>query len=274
MKQTYLSIVLLSVLLFIGFFISNLVVSAQQSSSLILTNLSLAESTAISDNLVRTASTPTPTSTPPSYTLIFSAEPGPDVDTLQNIAMGATTDDEILDKVVDYYHQNRDRLRVLWREDNDTRLAALFSMYLVHISTAYGEAVYPSSLIEYIGQARAQCGTYTYAESRIATVLGLTWRAVEFVGEHAWMEVLISGQWETFDATTNTWLSKGVDELMRGEPRTYRQFYTPMLDVNRPDARLHLAEGYNMPRLRLRMPTVGIVYMPPGELRIGYPAAS
>jgi hypothetical protein len=55
---------------------------------------------------------------------------------------------------------------------------------------------------------------------------------------------------------------------MQAMPRTYRQFYTPLLDINRPDARYHIAEGYDMQRLRQRMPTIGIVYMPPGELKV------
>ena len=210
------------------------------------------------------------TSTPP-YELIFSAEPGPDVETLQEIAASATTDDEILHDVVQYYNDNRERLSILWREDNPTRLAGFFSMYVVHISTIYGETAAPTSLVEYLADERAHCGTYNYALARIVTVLGLKWRSVEFVGEHAWIEISVDDNWEVFDATTNTWLSQGVDALMRGEARQYRQFYTPMLDINRPDARWHMAEGYDMQRLRQRMPTVGIMYMPPGELRIGTP---
>ena len=220
-------------------------------------------------SLLKNISGNTPSIAP--YTLIFSAERGPDVETFQDIAANATTDPEILDNVVNYYSANSNQLGILWREDNPARLAGLFSMYLVHISTIYGAATYPSSLVEYLGEPRAQCGTYTYAEARIADALGLTWRTVEFVGEHAWLEVQVDGQWEVFDATTNTWLSRGVDELMQGIERQYRQFYTPMLDINRPDARLHMVEGYDMQRLRQRMPTIGIVYMPPGELKISYP---
>jgi len=271
MKQMNRRTLSLVVLLIGAFFVGNLVVKAQQNSSSESAAALVAESTATPDDLVQTASTPVPTATTPPYQLIFSAEPGPDVDTLQDIAGDATTDAGILDRVVKYYNENRDRLRTLWREDNDERLAALFSMYVVHISTPYGETPFPNSLVEYLSQQRAQCGTYTYAEARIASALGLTWRGVEFVGEHAWLEVLVDGQWEVFDATTNTWLSKDVDQLMQGEARQYRQFYSPMLDVNRDDARLHMAEGYDMQRLRQRMPTVGIIYMPPGELKVSDP---
>lgn len=210
-----------------------------------------------------------PTATPPPYDLIFSAEPGPDIETFQQIAGSATTDADILKNVVDYYNANKDRLAILWREDNPARLAGIFSMYLVHISTIYGVVqVFPSSLNEYLNDPRAHCGTYTWAQMQIADALGLTWRTVEFVGEHAWLEIKVDGNWEVFDGTTNTWLSIGVDQLMQGLPREYRQFYTPLLDPNRPDARWHMAEGYNMQALRQKMPGVGITYMPPGQLKL------
>ncbi|MBI1257809.1 MAG: hypothetical protein GC204_10095 [Chloroflexi bacterium] len=209
------------------------------------------------------------------YTLIFSGEPGPDVSTLKEIVGDDTSDADILSDITNYYNANKDRLAILWREDNPTRLAGIFSMYVVHISTIYGEvATFPASLDEYLNDERAHCGTYTWAQFQIATALGLTWRTVEFVGEHAWLEIKVDGHWEVFDATTNTWLSEGEDELMQGLPRQYRQFYTPMLDINRPDARLHMAEGYDMQRLRQRMPGVGITYMPPGELKVSDPVGA
>lgn len=225
----------------------------------------------LSTNTVRaqdTEPTPTATATPVLAELIFSNEPGPDTPRLQEVAAGATTDDEILQAVVDYYEANQEQLSMLWREENPTRLAGLFSMYVVHISTIYGETEFPSTLVEYLGQQYAQCGTYTWMQFHIADALGLTYRTTEFVGEHAWLEIQVDGQWEIFDATTNTWLSRGVDELMQGLPRTYRQLYTPLLDIDRPDARSHMALGYDMQRLRQRMPTMGIVYMPPGELKV------
>jgi hypothetical protein len=215
------------------------------------------------------AATAQPTGTPAPYTLIFSGEPGPDVSTLQEIAADANTDDDFLKDVADYYHENQDRLSILWREDNPTRLAGIFSMYVVHISTIYGATTRSmTNLVDYLSDERAQCGTYTWMQFHIAGALGLTWRTVEFVGEHAWLEIYVDDHWEAFDATTNTWLSRGVDELMQGMPRQYRQFYSPMLDATRPDARLHMAEGYNMQKLRQQMPGVGITYMPPGQLNV------
>lgn len=209
---------------------------------------------------------PNPTATPIPSSLIFDAEPGPDTLTLQEITVGATNDEQALEAIIRYYNENRERLGILWREEHSERLAGLFSMYVVHISTIYGETPFPTTFLEYLGQTRADCGTYTWAQVHIADALGLTYRFTEFLGEHAWTEIQIDGHWEIFDATTNTWLSSGVDELMLGAPRNYRQFYTPLLDMNRPDARYHIAEGYDMQRLRQRMPTLGIIYMPPGEL--------
>jgi len=243
------------------------------ASAIVLFGFSQLHVLAVDESSAAGTATPPPTAkpspTPAPYTLIFSDEPGPDVSTLQEIAGSDTADADILQDVVEYYNANKDRLAILWREDNPTRLAGIFSMYVVHISTIYGTVpVFPSSLNEYLNDARAHCGTYTWAQMQIADALGLTWRTVEFVGEHAWLEIKVDGQWETFDATTNTWLSLGEDELMKGMARTYRQFYTPMLDINRPDARLHMAEGYDMQRLRQWMPGVGITYMPPGQLKL------
>lgn len=203
-----------------------------------------------------------------AHTLIFERQPGPDVPTLQEIAGDALTDEEVLNRVAAYYELNRDRLAALWREDNPTRLAGIFTMYVTHISQVYGETPAPGSIIEFMGQERAHCGTYIVPQHQIAETLGLTWRTIEFVGEHAWVEIYVDDHWELFDATTNVWLSHSGLDLLQGAEREYRGFYTPMLDINRPDARLHIDEGYNMQTLRRRMPTMGIQYMPPGEMRV------
>lgn len=103
---------------------------------------------------------------------------------------------------------------------------------------------------------------------RLARALGLVLRVVDFSGEHAWLEIQVDGQWELFDATTNVWIDRGVTELMQGVPRQFRTFYSPVFDINRPDARLHLNEGYDIPKLRTRMSTLGVAYMPYGALTI------
>lgn len=207
--------------------------------------------------------------TPPVTDIVFEQVPGPDVPTLQELALGTNDDTQIIHNVVNYYDQHRDELQVLWREDNDTRLAGLYAMYIVHISHIYGETTYPETLQEYMTQERSHCGVYSLAQHQITEALGLTWRFVELTsGWHGWIEVLVDGQWETFDATVNVWINRSGFELIDGAVREYRYFYTPLLDIDRPDARLHLNEGYNMQNLRDWMPGLGLFYNPPGELFI------
>ncbi|MBK8026580.1 MAG: hypothetical protein IPK19_35625 [Chloroflexi bacterium] len=202
---------------------------------------------------------------PPAHELVFEHQPGPDMPTLQELAGGLTSDDEVLARVVEYYEQNHERLAILWREDHPARLAGIFAMYISHISLPYGETTFPASIVEFIQQEFAHCGTYVLPQSRIATALGLTYRTIEFVAEHAWVEVWVDDHWELFDATTNTWINRTGLYLLARAPREYRYFYTPLLDINRPDARSHMALGYDMQRLRTRMPLMGISYFPPGE---------
>lgn len=204
----------------------------------------------------------------PAYDLVFDAQPGPDVPTLDEFALNAADDSEIVVNVVAYYEANAERLALLWREDNPLRLAGIFTMYISHISRPYGETPPTASIMDFQTNERAHCGTYIIPQQQIAIALGLTTRTIEFVGEHAWLEVYVDDHWELFDATTNTWINRTGLELLEGVVRQYRYFYTPMLDINRPDARLHLLEGYNMPRLRERMPLMGITYFPPGELAV------
>jgi hypothetical protein len=208
----------------------------------------------------------------PITSRVFKSQQGPDMPTLQTIGLGAADDAEILNRVVVYFEDNRARLAALWDIDDPDRLVGIFSMYIAHISQPYGEVdAFPETLEQFMSQERGHCGTYTFAQSHIVTALGVEWRSVEFVGEHAWIEVRVNGEWELFDATTNVWINRGIEALMAGEAREFREFYTPMLDAARPDARLHIEEGYNMQRLRQRMPLLGIQYMPPGEMRISYP---
>ena len=59
-----------------------------------------------------------PGSVPIVPNLIFDAQPGPDVDPLQTITVGAQTDEEAVARVVNYYEANQERLQLLWREAN------------------------------------------------------------------------------------------------------------------------------------------------------------
>lgn len=206
---------------------------------------------------------------PPVTELVFERIPGPDTPTLQELAGDAASDTEIVQRVVDYYTEHHDELRAMWREDNEARLAALYAMYIVHISHVYGETPYPETLVEYMTLARSHCGIYVIAQQAIVEELGLTWRLLSLTsGWHGWIEVLVDGQWEVFDSTVNIWISRSGLELVDGVLREYRYFYTPLLDLDRPDARWHENEGYNMHNLRHWMPGLGLFYNPPGELLV------
>jgi hypothetical protein len=214
--------------------------------------------------------TPGPTATRiPAYTVVFLRQEGPHVPTLREIISDSADETAALDRVVAYFTLNRERLAEAWRETHPDRLKALYAMIVTHISLPYGATTFPASLLEFASQEYAHCGTYTFAQVQIAHALGLTYRVIEFVGEHAWLEVRIDGQWEIFDATTDTWLSGGVEDMLAGAAREYAYYYTPLLDIDHPEARLHFALGYDMQRLRQRMPLLGVSYFPPGEQIIG-----
>jgi hypothetical protein len=205
---------------------------------------------------------------PPVTDLVFEQQPGPDTPTLHTLAEGAAGDEEILARVVAWYDENRETLRALWREDDDTRLAALYAMYLVHISHVYGETpAWDQSVTSYLSLERSHCGLYTVVQHQILDAMGIPWRQVGLDnGWHGWIEVPVNGTWEIFDATVNVWISRSGYELDAGVAREYRYFYTPLLDIDRPDARLHLGEGYNMHNLRAWMPGLGLFYIPPAAL--------
>jgi hypothetical protein len=207
--------------------------------------------------------------------LIFDAQPGPDTPTIGELALGAADDAGIMARIVAYYEENRERLAQLWREEHPTRLAGLFSMYIVHISHIYGETRFPASMTEFVALERTHCGVSSMAQSQITEALGLNWRTIELTsGWHAWVEIEVDGVWEIFDSTVNVWIDQPAEALLQGVPRAYRNFYTPLLDRDRPDARLHMREGYNMQNLRLWMPGLGLFYNPPGELFLSTSAAA
>jgi hypothetical protein len=204
---------------------------------------------------------------PPVTDMVFERVPGPDTPTLQELALGAATDEAIVQNVVAYYEEHHDELQSMWREENESRLQAFYAMYIVHISHVYGETRYPETLVDYMTLERSHCGIYVIAQEDIVEAFGLTWRLVGLTsGWHGWIEVLVDGQWEVFDSTVNIWINRAGYELINGVTREYRYFYTPLLDIDRPDARFHLDEGYNMHNLRNWMPGLGLFYNPPGDL--------
>jgi hypothetical protein len=204
---------------------------------------------------------------PPVTERVFERVPGPDTPTLQALAADAADDAVLIDRVVTWYADHRDTLRTLWRIDDETRLAAVYSMYIVHISHVYGEATMPPTLTDYLALDRSHCGLYSVVQAEILDGLGIPWRMLGLTnGWHGWIEVQVAGEWEIFDSTINVWISRDGFALEAGAVREFRNFYTPLLDINRPDARLHESEGYNLHNLRTWMPGLGLFYMPPATV--------
>jgi len=173
---------------------------------------------------------------------IFNGEhPAPSIKTLQELAAGADTDQEVIDNVVDYFEELQDKISVDFEEENPERLKALYVMYLVHLSHPYGLQDHTSeTLIDFIFNIDvAECYQITRYQSVLMDGFGLTWRSFYMDGLHTWLEVDIDGKWEIFDATSNTWVNHGIYELMKGESRTYRNFYSPWLDESQEGARIN-----------------------------------
>lgn len=233
-----------------------------------------------SGQLPATAPTPTPYvepftregSSPDFYAFgIYDAEPRPDIPTLQEIAGDATTDTEALGRIVDYYTANEARLSALWREDDPARLRGFFAMYVIHVSHPYGVNPRPwDSLVVYLGEPLSHCGPQSVFEGWIMGALGLEWRRVGMSSNlHGWTEARINGQWEIFDATSNTWINRSGFDLLDGGPRSYRRFYTPWTDEARPEFRQVLAGHeatpgpyqYTPGAMRSHMPGLGIYFI-------------
>jgi hypothetical protein len=165
--------------------------------------------------------------------------------------------------VVAYYEAHRDELVAHFQDE--TRAAALFAMYAVHIAVPYGETPGASTLAGYVQLERAHCGVYSAVQHEMNLALGLESRMLAFEdGSHGWTEVRVNGEWELFDSTTNVWVNRSMQEMLEGVERDYRMFYTPVLDAAAPDVyRAHLQEGaypgyYNIPAFRARIPFIGL----------------
>ncbi len=204
--------------------------------------------------------------------LVFEQRARRDIPTLQDMTVGAKDDAVALSQIVSYFEAKKDHLKQLWNVQNETRLRALFAMYVIHISHSYGVVTWPAeSLLDYIRyQTYSECGSQSLWQGVISTALGLSWRNVAFEdGAHGWIEVLVDGQWEVFDSTSNLWLSKPAEVLLEGVARTYKAMYTPILDADYPDAYAHYARyngSYNVLALRQNMIGLGITWKPAAKL--------
>ena len=124
-------------------------------------------------------------------------------------------------------------------------------MYIIHLSHVYGEVpIIPTSMLAYLQTPYSHCGIYTRFQAEILDAFGFPWRIMyHATAEHAWIEVPIDGVWELFDPTVNVWISTDGENLLNGQPRQNRAFYTPMNDPARPDAREHYFHGQTLIRV-------------------------
>ncbi len=160
-----------------------------------------------------------------------------EIPTIQTIVGDASTDAEIIERLLAYYESNREWLSEQLVEDDPQRLAALFVMYVVHISKPYNSTAFPTSMVEFLSLPTAHCGTYSFAQAIMLDAMGIENRSINVDhGNHALIEALIGERWEIFDATTNVWMSGSFDEVMRGADVERRMYYTPALDPTAPQA--------------------------------------
>lgn len=176
-----------------------------------------------------------------------------------------------LENVVAYFDEHRAIIASELSVSHETRLKATYAMYVTHISAPYGSNNDEPSFQTLITSDRAHCGIYSMAQFEINQAFGLESRIVDIDGGwHGLVEVRIDGEWEIFDSTVNVWVNTSVESLLDGEPRQYRASYTPIADPNRPDARYHLNEGWNVPELRATLVYWGLGIPSPSHVQYGH----
>lgn len=188
---------------------------------------------------------------------VWSGERPLDIPPLSELVTGS---EEPLANIAAYFEREQDRLAAVFGERDRDRLAALYGMYIVHVQVPYGRvSELPETISEYVLSERSHCGVYSVAQSWIYEALGLSWRIIHVDDTHGYTEVSVNGKWETFDGMSNTWINRGIEELLNGSERTYRYLYTPILDAHAPDIfRAHISEGWGVLSVRRNMPLWGL----------------
>ncbi len=187
------------------------------------------------------------------------------IPSLQTLVAGTETQQAALTAVVDYYTTHQAELALMFDEDDDTRLKALYGMYLIHNAVPYGVVRrLPTTLAQFLALPRVDCGVYTIAQGWLYTALGLRWRKIVVDREwHDIDEVWFGDHWETFDSTSNMWLSVSVHDLMEGVARMSRTYYTPVTDAKAPQLfRLHRFGGWDVLGIRNTLPNWGYTVFP------------
>jgi len=213
------------------------------------------------------------------FRIFDAAPPEVEIPTLQQIAAGAQTDEQVIKLVLAWHHSKEDALAVAWREADPERVKAILSMVLIHISHPYGwTGLDLLTFIRYLELGVSNCFLQSVYQSRLLDAFGLEYRRVIVSnGFHGWMEARIEGNWEGFDSTSNVWLDRSAFDLLDGGERRYRLFYTPWSDANHPESRQILVEQgqdrtaepiYGTPgTLRMKMPGLGIYFLTRQEMQ-------
>lgn len=200
---------------------------------------------------------------------LFSAERPLPIPSLQELTVGATTDDAALAAVVAYFDAHQAVLAGLFAETDLQRLRALYAMYVIHVSHLYGvHASDGNSFLQWLQDPIADCSSYAVAQGRLLNALGVPWRLIDISGgTHAFVEALIGAQWEYFDATINVWTDRSAFEMDRSVARRMRSFYTPLLDPiydqQYDRTQLRIAQ-----QLRKMMPGLGLFFFPKAVLSV------
>ncbi|MCK6578198.1 MAG: hypothetical protein L6Q98_08865 [Anaerolineae bacterium] len=168
-------------------------------------------------------------------------------------------------RVVAYFDENAAALAQAFGTSSRQETAAVYAMQLVHRHAPYGPTNhFPSDILDYATtQAYTHCGTSVAAQSQIAEALGLHWRMILIEnGDHIWLEVLVDGVWQIYDATTNLVIDRPMEELLQGLPRSYRQYRQSTEISNCEACRLNLRQGTSLTRLSWEMYAAGLDWTP------------
>lgn len=199
---------------------------------------------------------------------LFEGETALPIPSLQVMAQDTNSDEAALKEIARYFKTHQEDLRFIFNESDPARLRALFAMYLTHTSHFYGRHAPDFSFSGWLSNPYADCGSYAQFQSQILTALGLRWRQIAISGgTHVFVEALIDGRWEYFDATVNVWVNQSAFDMERRATRVKREFYTPLLDPVYAD-RFDFDTLQAGQELRVMMPLLGLEYFPKAYLYV------
>lgn len=184
---------------------------------------------------------------------------------LSDIVGNAEEDEEAIKRIVAYFDENEPALADFFETTYRDETAATFIMYVVHMTTPYGVIEgWPASLSYFANEQQfSHCGVYLAFQMSIARAFNLHWRWVQWEnGGHVWMEVMLDGQWEIFDATSNLRIDHSIFELISGASRVSTQYVQTSELPGCPACRMHYEQGKSLAVLSWEMSTVGIEFQP------------